>query len=148
MIDIALQDGLHQLHRSFFGSTSDLIRDTSARDGSSLMIACWELGSAPDNVSFTSPGSFVTLQHLGASVPSQVECEMYPELSFDDVEELFDEYVQRFLIKVLSGVQNSRHQVWQRRSLTTHDLMLNIVVVHHLMHSNMQVKAPVHLEDA
>lgn len=62
------------------------------------MIACSEQGSAPDNVSFADPGSFVVMQHLGASVPSHVECEMHPELSFSEVEELFDEYDFRHVI--------------------------------------------------
>ena len=98
METVSLKTDLHQVCRSVIGSTSELVRDTAARDGATLMIACSEQGSAPDNVSFAHPGSFVILQHLGASVPSHEECEMHPELSLNEVEKLFDEYDFRHVI--------------------------------------------------
>ncbi len=93
-----LKADLHRFPTGVFGSAGDLIRPTDVRERDTLMIACSELGTAPDNVSFAKPGRFVILQHIGASVPSKVECDNHEELAFDDVEALFDKCDFRHVI--------------------------------------------------
>ena len=41
------------------------------------MIASSGQGLAPDKVSFAKPARFSILQHIGASIPSKVECEKH-----------------------------------------------------------------------
>lgn len=94
----ALKAGLHSFPKGAFGSVSDLICPTDARDHDTLMIACSEQGAAPDNVSFAKPGRMMILQHIGASIPSQTECELHEGLSFDEVEKMFDRYQFRHVI--------------------------------------------------
>ena len=93
-----LKADLHRFPTGVFGSAGDLIHPTSVRERDTLMIACSELGTAPDNVSFAKPGRFIILQHIGASVPSKEECDNHEELSFDDIATLFDKYDFRNVI--------------------------------------------------
>jgi len=95
---IPLRPGLHQFPGNVFGSISDLIEPSDSRERDSLIIACSELGAAPDNVSFAKREQFIVLQHLAASMPSRNECEMYEGLSFEAVERLFDRYEFRRVI--------------------------------------------------
>ena len=98
MENVSLKDDLHQVRRCVFGSTSELVRDTAAGEATTLMIACSEQGTAPDNVSFAHPGSLVILQHLGACVASHQECEQHRDLSVNEIEKLFDEHDFRHVI--------------------------------------------------
>ena len=94
----ALKAGLHSFPQGVFGSTNELICPISARNRDTLIIACSEQGTAPNNVSFAKPDRFVILQHIGASVPSKADCEMYEGLSCDDVQVLFDRHLFRHII--------------------------------------------------
>ena len=89
---LSLKPGIHQFPEGSFGSLSALIQDTNDRRHSTLIIACSELGSAPDNLSFAKPGQCVVLQHLAASIPSAVECKQHADLSFSEIEKLIEEH--------------------------------------------------------
>lgn len=95
---LSVRSSLHPFPQGAFGSTHDLIDPIKACDRDTLLIACSELGAAPDNVSILAPERLVVLQHIGASIPSKFECEEYEELSFADVANLFDEYSFRHVI--------------------------------------------------
>ena len=90
--------GLHNFPQRSFGSTAKLVNPAHARPGDTLMIACSEQGTAPDDVSFAEPGRFVILQHLAASMPSAEECAGYPQLSVRDVQRLFAKHEFRHVI--------------------------------------------------
>lgn len=94
----SLKAGLHQFPPGAFGSTSDLIDSASARERDTLLFACSSQGSAPDNVSFATPGRFSIMQHIGASIPSIAECEEHENLSCDCIEELFNKHRYRHVI--------------------------------------------------
>ncbi|WP_158265619.1 carbonic anhydrase [Blastopirellula marina] len=67
---ISLDPALHDLPSMYFGTASDFLTSAKKTDTDTLMIACSEQGSAPDNVSFARPGRFYVLQHIAASIPS------------------------------------------------------------------------------
>jgi len=94
----SLQPGLHQFPQNTFGSVQDLMHPAVVRKRDVLMVACSELGSAPDNVSFHTPNRCVVLQHLAASIPSRHESENIKGLAFDHVEALNDKYNFRHVI--------------------------------------------------
>ena len=71
---VSLRSNLHSFPENSFGSVADLVRPSS-RERDTLIIACSELGSAPDYASFANRERFVILQHLAASLPSKAECE-------------------------------------------------------------------------
>ena len=96
--EISLKADLHSFPDGVFGSISDLIDPTDSRPKDTLIIACSELGTAPDCVSFAKQERLVILQHLAASMPSKVECENYEGLSCDAIEQLFDVYQFRHVI--------------------------------------------------
>ncbi len=95
---VPLKAGLHHFPQGVFGSTGDLIHETNVRERDTLMIACSGQGFAPDNVSFARPDRFSVLQHIGASIPSKVECENHEGLSCDGIEKLFDRHDFRHVI--------------------------------------------------
>ena len=64
----------HRLDPTFFGSVENLLDKSAAKEYDTLMIACSDHGTAPDNVSFAPPGRMMILQHLAASIPSASEC--------------------------------------------------------------------------
>ena len=88
--ELSLKEGLHQFPQRTFGSPSDLTNTWDARERDTLIIACSELGTAPDNISFAEPNRCVVLQHLAASMPSKDECDRHQVLSCDSIEKLFD----------------------------------------------------------
>ena len=53
--ELSLKEGLHQFPQRTFGSPSDLTNTWDARERDTLIIACSELGTAPDNISFAEP---------------------------------------------------------------------------------------------
>ncbi|MEM7453308.1 MAG: carbonic anhydrase [Planctomycetota bacterium] len=89
--ELLLKKGLHRLPREVFGSPRDLIRPGETRERDTLLIACSELGAAPDNISCATPERFVVLQHLAASMPSLAECERFEGVSMLDVQRLFED---------------------------------------------------------
>ena len=95
---IALTADLHQFSKDVFGSITGLVRPLVARKKDTLIIACSELGTAPDSISFGKPEQFLILQHLAASIPSKSECEIYDGLSCEGLEQLFDKYEFRNVI--------------------------------------------------
>ena len=94
---VSLKPNLHSFPQNTFGSVADLVRPPS-RQRDTLIIACSELGSAPDYASFADRERFVILQHLAASLPSKAECEMYDELCFIAIEKIFSQYDFRHVI--------------------------------------------------
>ena len=107
---LSLKAGLHQFPQGTFGSSSDLTNTRDARERDTLIIACSELGTAPDNISFTEPNRCVVLQHLAASIPSKDECDRHQVLSCDSIEKLFDKHEFRHVIvcgHLLCGVIRS-----------------------------------------
>lgn len=92
-----LKAGLHHFAPEVFGCADDLINPKAVRERDTLMIACSEQGSAPNNVSFACPGRFSVLQHIGASIPSKVECDV-AGVSCDDVKQLFNKHDFRHVI--------------------------------------------------
>lgn len=94
---VPLRANLHPFPQNTFGSIADLVRPSS-RERDTLIIACSELGSAPDYVSFAKRERFVILQHLAASMPSQAEFEMYQELCCGAIAKLFEKYDFRHVI--------------------------------------------------
>ena len=108
--ELSLKEGLHQFPQRTFGSPSDLTNTWDARERDTLIIACSELGTAPDNISFTEPNRCVVLQHLAASIPSKDECDRHQVLSCDSIEKLFDKHEFRHVIvcgHLLCGVIRS-----------------------------------------
>ena len=95
---LELAKGLHRFPSNAFGSVRELLHPVNVREWDTLMVACSELGTAPDNVSFRTPNRCVILQHLAASIPSSRECANIDGLAFDDVEALFDKYDFRHVI--------------------------------------------------
>ena len=108
--ELSLKEGLHQFPQRTFGSPSDLTNTWDARERDTLIIACSELGTAPDNISFAEPNRCVVLQHLAASIPSKDECDRHQVLSCDSIEKLFDKHEFRHVIvcgHLLCGVIRS-----------------------------------------
>lgn len=89
---------LHKFPADLFGSAEDLIASQGARLKDTLIIACSELGLAPDLISFGRPEQFVILQHLAASVPSKQDCKQCVELNFQPVIHLFEQHQFRDVI--------------------------------------------------
>jgi len=67
---IQLKPVLHAFNPDHFGTIDDFLETTGSKERDTLMIACADQGSAPDNVSFADPERFFILQHLAASIPS------------------------------------------------------------------------------
>lgn len=66
---VQLRRDVHRFNPAFFGTLDDFL-DARPHGRDTLMFACCDHGTAPDQVSFASPGRFYVLQNLGASVPS------------------------------------------------------------------------------
>jgi carbonic anhydrase len=104
---VSLRADIHQFPTNVFGSTADLVAPRVARHPDTLIVACSELGTAPNYLSFGDKKRFLVLQHLAASIPSEIECNLYDELSLEPIERLFDEHEFRHVIicgKLGSGV--------------------------------------------
>ena len=89
---ISLIADLHQFPKMSFGSIDSLLHPETFREPDTLFIACSELGSAPDNISFAPPERFTILQHLAATLPSKIACDLYEELSCEGIQQLFETY--------------------------------------------------------
>ena len=60
----------HDLPASEFGTLRQLIADTGHGDDPIIvMLTCWELGGAPDQISFAMPGEVMVAQNPGGLVP-------------------------------------------------------------------------------
>jgi carbonic anhydrase len=67
---IELETSLHQFNPDDFGAVGDFLKTTDCNERDTLMIACADHGTAPDNVSFAGTDRFFILQHLAACIPS------------------------------------------------------------------------------
>lgn len=60
----------HDLPRDEFGSASQLLSVLGqGNDPVAVMLTCWELGGAPDQVSHANPGEIMVIQNAGGLVP-------------------------------------------------------------------------------
>ena len=66
---IELESSLHQFKPDDFGSLHDFLSTTDKDERDTLLIACSDHGTAPDNVSFAGTDRFLILQHLAECVP-------------------------------------------------------------------------------
>ncbi len=66
---IELETSLHQFNPDHFGTINDFLSTSDSNERDTLMLACADHGTAPDNVSFAGPNRFFILQHLAACVP-------------------------------------------------------------------------------
>ena len=95
---ISFRSDLHQFPKNAIGSLAGLINPSVSRSRDTLIIACSELGTAPDCLSFGNRDRFLILQHLAASMPSKTDCESDERLSLKEVRRLFDKHDFRHLI--------------------------------------------------
>ncbi len=95
---IPLRADLHDFPKNVFGSLAGLVNPTISREKDTLIIACSELGTAPDAISFANRERFLILQHLAASIPSKAECETCQGLSCEPIQQLFDKYDFRHVV--------------------------------------------------
>jgi carbonic anhydrase len=66
---VELDTSLHKFNPNHFGTVDDFLKTAESNERDTLMIACADHGTAPDNVSFAGPDRFFILQHLAASIP-------------------------------------------------------------------------------
>ncbi|MDG1809843.1 MAG: carbonic anhydrase [Pirellulaceae bacterium] len=95
---VSLRPDLHEFPKNGFGSLVGLVKPPASRIRDTLIIACSELGAAPDCLSFGDADRFLVLQHLAASMPSYQECENDERLSLEEVARLFDQHQFQHLI--------------------------------------------------
>lgn len=86
---IELDPSLHNFDPQHFGRLIDFLSTSDRNERDTLMIACSDHGTAPDNVSFAGPDRFFILQHLAASIPPQ---DGEPHDLFDSVRIAFRKY--------------------------------------------------------
>ena len=66
-----LEPCAHDLPADQFGSASQLLADIGRGDQPvAVMLTCWELGCAPDQVSHANPGEIMVVQNPGGLVPA------------------------------------------------------------------------------
>ena len=95
---VLLKADLHHFPENAFGSVASLVNPAGSRARDTLVIACSELGAAPDCISFGNRNRFLVLQHLAASIPSKSECEGDGRHSFRKIEKEFEKHDFRQLI--------------------------------------------------
>ena len=66
-----IKTGLRQFSTSQFGTLADWMATSSERD--TLLVACSDHGTAPDNLSFAGESRLLIVQHLISSIPSLAE---------------------------------------------------------------------------
>lgn len=72
---IALEKSLHDFNPDHFGGLNEFLSTSDTVERDTLMIACADHGSAPDNVSFAGTERFFILQHIAECVPPPDGCE-------------------------------------------------------------------------
>ena len=95
---ILLKAGLHAFPDNTFGNIDNLKNPQTSAIQDTLLVACLEMGTAPNYISIANPDRFVILQHLAASIPSLQECDTYSGLSIKPIEALFEKYEFRNVI--------------------------------------------------
>ena len=93
---IELESSLHQFNPDHFGTVYDFVNTADSDQRDTLMIACSDHGTAPDNVSFAGPDRFFILQHLAASIPRPQDHEI--DNTFDGILVAFDGYDIRQIV--------------------------------------------------
>ena len=108
-----IRESLHEFPSGTFGSNRELLAPQVVRERDTLVFACSEQGTAPDNISFTTPNRCVIIQNLAASIPAYSDCIAQEGLSFGDVESLVSKYEFPFLI-VCGHLQCGLIRAWLR----------------------------------
>jgi len=93
---IELESSLHKFKLKHFGRVDDFLSTADSNIRDTLMIACSDHGSAPDNVSFAGPDRFFILQHLAASVPAPDDSKC--DNAFDSILYGFERYDIRHVV--------------------------------------------------
>ena len=93
---IQLEASLHQFNPNHFGGLNDFLLTADDCERDTLMIACADHGTAPDNVSFAGTARFFILQHIGECVPPPEDRE--PNDLFGSIEVGFSNYNLRHAI--------------------------------------------------
>ncbi|MEM7473916.1 MAG: hypothetical protein AAF483_02930, partial [Planctomycetota bacterium] len=66
---IPIVSRLHHFPEGVFGSLAELLDENLAVEKDTLLVACSEMGAAPDHISFASRDRVFILQNLAASIP-------------------------------------------------------------------------------
>jgi carbonic anhydrase len=93
---IELETTLHDFNPAHFGGIDDFRNPAKSNERDTLMLACPDHGTGPDNVSFAGSDRFFILQHLAASVPSPADSAI--DNTFDSILCGFDGYDIRHVI--------------------------------------------------
>jgi carbonic anhydrase len=93
---IELETSLHQFNPDHFGGLNDFLSTADSKERDTLMLACADHGTAPDNVSFAGTDRFFILQHLAACVPRPEDHEI--DNSFGAIELGFENYNLRHAV--------------------------------------------------
>ncbi len=93
---IELKKSLHNFNPDHFGGLNDFLSTADSNQRDTLMIACADHGSAPDNVSFAGTDRFFILQHIGESVPPPED--RNPDNLFGSIQVGFDKYDLRHAV--------------------------------------------------
>lgn len=93
---IELETSLHKFKPEHFGTIDDFLANANRNERDTLMIACSDHGTAPDNVSFAGTERFFILQHLAACVPRPEDGEL--DNTFGAIQLGFENYDLRHAV--------------------------------------------------
>jgi len=72
-----LDSSLHKFNPDHFGGLDDFLSTADSKERDTLMIACSDQGTAPDNVSFAGTDRFFVLQYIAGCVPRPEDSESF-----------------------------------------------------------------------
>jgi carbonic anhydrase len=93
---IELESSLHKFNPEYFGTVDDFLSTAERNERDTLMIACADHGTAPDNVSFAGTDRFFILQHIAECVPPPEDRE--PDNLFGSIQAGFENYDLRHAV--------------------------------------------------
>lgn len=94
---IELNASLHNFNPDHFGSVSDFRTPAEVNQRDTLIFACSDHGTAPDNISIVSNDRVLIMQHIGESIP-RPEDESVDDL-FESIRKLFDDHhIQQVIV--------------------------------------------------
>lgn len=93
---IQLDSSLHNFNPDHFGCVNDFLSTADRNERDTLMIACADHGTAPDNISFAGTDRFFILQHIGECVPPPND--RHPNNLFESIRRGFEEYDLRHAV--------------------------------------------------
>jgi len=93
---IELEKSLHKFNPNHFGGLNDFLSTSDSNKRDTLMIACADHGTAPDNISFVGTDRFFILQHIGECVPPPED--RNPDNLFASIQVGFDKYDLRHAV--------------------------------------------------